>query len=720
MFWPTPQDYREAIQNPHICFQDPELQSGLPELDRLGLPRPISGSFASVYRIKCGQTEWAIRCFTNNVKDQKDRYDAISSHLNSVNLPYMVPFEYLSEGIKINGTWFPIVKMQWVEGESLLHYIQRNLIHTDILRSLAAKWLKMINELQQAKLAHGDLQHGNILIRNEEIVLIDYDGMFVPNLSGKESNEIGHRNYQHPERSKEHFGPYIDNFSAWVILISIVAVCEDASLWTSLEAGEAEESLIFRQRDFVAPGESRAWELMHQVQDKKLLSLVNSFRDVLSLEVPKVPRPPNPEARVLTVQLTAAAVSATVSTFASKLGVVRTAIKNWFAKPQASDPGESSPSWVHDYLVTEEVHNEPPPTYRYVTERSVSLAVLIATMVTATFFYESALVIVLVGLGVETAFLSWRYRKLPLFKEKRIAYEKISCLQNEVTALTSELNKINFVKKMVQQMEEEKIHDLVRRQKEVSELEKQEKGEVEKELRIHVGEIVGEKQSLDRDERAELARALVSYQKAWLEEQLMKHRISHENIPEIDEEIKRRLRAVGIRTLADFLDINIFQSYGRKRIEKVYMILKNGGSVHIEMSASEAKALVEWRNKTERKYKTKAPQTIPHNDIATIKAKFHDKVATLDQVEQGYKARAQHLIARIRQKFSPEQDLLMKEEETTRNKLNNELHQMDKEIADINKNLLGKQWEIHHLKKSMDSFKDVNFWGFVKRVFLFK
>jgi serine/threonine protein kinase len=194
MFWPTPQDYREAIQNPQICFQDPELQSGLPELDKLGLPRPISGGFASVYKIKCGKTEWAVRCFTNNAKDQKARYDAISLHLSSVNLPYIVPFEYLSEGMKINGSWFPVVKMQWVEGESLLYYIQTNLHNVGILKRLANKWLKMINELQMANIAHGDLQHGNILIHRDEIILIDYDGMYVPGLNGMQSNEVGHRN----------------------------------------------------------------------------------------------------------------------------------------------------------------------------------------------------------------------------------------------------------------------------------------------------------------------------------------------------------------------------------------------------------------------------------------------------------------------------------------------------------------------------------------------
>ncbi|WP_052702897.1 hypothetical protein [Paenibacillus beijingensis] len=730
MFWPTPQDYREAIQHPQICFQDLELQSGLPELDKLGLPRPISGGYASVYRIKCGKTEWAVRCFTNNVKDQKVRYDAISLHLSSVNLPYIVPFEYLAEGIKINGTWFPVVKMLWVEGETLLHYIQRNLHNAEMLKSLADKWLKMIHELHMVNIAHGDLQHGNILIHREEIILIDYDGMYVPGLNGMQSNELGHRNYQHPGRNEEHFGPYIDNFSAWVILVSIWAVCADASVWNSLGAGEAEESLLFRQKDFVSPGTSRAFEFLDLVTDEKLRSLVNSFRDVMAIEVPKVPRPPNPESQVDAVHPQTASVSAV---FATKFMTCLRAFSDWQANKKRSAAVQSQPetsypvgsSWVLDYLATEAVPCKPLRTYGFVLERTVSFVGLTAMALAVTVMYGNAPVTVFVsctalGLGAQMAFLSWCYRRLPTVKKKRTASGKIKELQDAASELTSELNKINDRKQRFRQMEENKINDLLRRQREVSEREKNETEEVEKELRIHVSEIAREKQTIDQEEKTELAGALASFQKIWLEDQLMKHKISNEKIPDVDDDIKRRLRSSGIRTPADFLDINIFQSYGRKKIEKVYMILKNGGSVHVGMSPTQAKALIKWKKKMERKYRTNLPQSIHRNELMVIKTKFNDRKSILNNAEQTYKTRAQHMIANIRQTYRPEHDLLKREQDTARINLDNELTQFDKEIADINQHLVGKQWELHHLSKQLHSFKDVNFLRFLRKVFFFK
>jgi serine/threonine protein kinase len=126
----------------------------------------------------------------------------------------MVPFHFLRKGILVRGSWYPIVKMEWVNGETMDSYIKNNLRNSSALRDLAVRWLQMLSALQRASITHGDLQHGNILIINGEIKLIDYDGMYVPALAGRGSHEVGHRNYQHPRRTEHHFGANVDNFSA--------------------------------------------------------------------------------------------------------------------------------------------------------------------------------------------------------------------------------------------------------------------------------------------------------------------------------------------------------------------------------------------------------------------------------------------------------------------------------------------------------------------------
>lgn len=287
MAWPTPQDYNEAVQNPAFNFADAELKAGSPELTSLGLPRPITGGFASVYRLRCGTRDWAVRCFLRDVPDQQRRYAAISRHLASARLPYMVGFEFLPQGIKVRGQWYPILKMEWVQGEPLNVYIESRLRDPIALNALARRWMNMLQALEQACIAHGDLQHGNVLVTNGDLKLIDYDGMFVPALAGQTSNELGHRNYQHPRRGASDFGLFLDHFSAWVVYVSLVALSAEPDLWTQFKAGD--ESLLFRQEDFDRPQASAALALLAQHPQARVRALAIHFQSLLARSLPDIP-----------------------------------------------------------------------------------------------------------------------------------------------------------------------------------------------------------------------------------------------------------------------------------------------------------------------------------------------------------------------------------------------------------------------------------------------
>jgi len=139
MSWPPPQDYNEAIQNPQLNFTDPELRAGVPEMTPLGLPRAITGGFASVYRLRCGGRDWAVRCFLRAVPDQQERYAAIGRHLAAAKLPYTVGFAFQPGGIKVGGRAYPLLKMEWVDGEPLERWIEDHLGDPAALRALAER-----------------------------------------------------------------------------------------------------------------------------------------------------------------------------------------------------------------------------------------------------------------------------------------------------------------------------------------------------------------------------------------------------------------------------------------------------------------------------------------------------------------------------------------------------------------------------------------------------
>ena len=288
VFWPSPQDYCEALQCPQESLSCPDLKAGEPELDNLGLPRPISGAFASVYKVVTASAERAVRCFLLKREDQYERYRLISAHLNSNPLPYTVDFDYLAEGIKVANSWFPIVDMDWVQGETLDQYLRTHYRDTAIVKEICNEFVKMMAALRRACIAHGDLQHGNILVMPDRTLkLVDYDGMFVPSMSGMQSCELGHRNYQHPKRTSAHFDANLDNFSALTIFVTLKAIEADPRLVERLDA--LNECSLFRAGDFNDPLASKAFHLLERHKNEELGKLSRLIRQYLDTDPCAVP-----------------------------------------------------------------------------------------------------------------------------------------------------------------------------------------------------------------------------------------------------------------------------------------------------------------------------------------------------------------------------------------------------------------------------------------------
>lgn len=276
VFWPSPQDYSEAMQNPEAAFEDPELRNASVVTDALGLPRPILGGFASVYHLQTPARNFAVRCFLHRIPDQQTRYALISDFLSRMSLDCIVSFHYIERGIKIRGSWFPVLKMEWVEGDTLDRYIEKNLDNPKRLEDLTAKFETMCCDLKSSGIAHGDLQHGNILVTSDgQLRIVDYDGMFVPTMQGLLCTEQGHRNYQHPRRSTIQFNRSLDDFSILVISLSLSMLTRDPTLYAKLNA---DDSLLLKSLDFAESQNSSAFELLESHADQEVGRLARLLR----------------------------------------------------------------------------------------------------------------------------------------------------------------------------------------------------------------------------------------------------------------------------------------------------------------------------------------------------------------------------------------------------------------------------------------------------------
>lgn len=290
MSWPTPQEYNEAIQTPAISFSDPDLRKGEVALTPIGIPKAMTGAFASVYKLNTANGDWAVRCFLNNRPEQKERYEKISQHVLMDNLKYTVEFHYLEEGIKVRGKWYPILKMNWITGHTFEAYLLNNYRNRAKVLELKEEFANMAFGLDEAGMAHGDLQHGNMMVAESnqiDLKLIDYDAIFVPTLLGKNSLEIGHPNYQHPLRSETNYDTTVDNFSCWLIDHSLEMISIDPDLFTDFAGGD--ECILFRQKDLVSPEDSRVFNTLLNHSSERVQELTTTIIRMLWARPEMVP-----------------------------------------------------------------------------------------------------------------------------------------------------------------------------------------------------------------------------------------------------------------------------------------------------------------------------------------------------------------------------------------------------------------------------------------------
>ena len=332
---PRAADYLEALQFPEGCFSDPDLASARPDLTALGLPKATSGNVAVVFRMtgESGRA-WAVRCFVRAFDDLGRRYQAMVPRLRAAPGSWAVDVDYRPRGIRIGDEWHPIVKMAWSEAVPLVPWVEAHLWDSAALSYVATRFASLAEELRRAGIAHGDLQHGNILVApGGDLRLVDYDGMWVPELAGLPGNELGHRNYAHPQRTRDDFGPAMDGFPSWVVYASLAALSIDPLLWGRLDGGD--ECLLFRAADFTDSTHSDALDCLETGGDPRLIALADvlrrqAARPVAEVEPLSLAVAPPP---ALTAAATGAASLAELRERQRLLAVLRTA-----DEPAAPEP----------------------------------------------------------------------------------------------------------------------------------------------------------------------------------------------------------------------------------------------------------------------------------------------------------------------------------------------------------------------------------------------
>ncbi|WP_327145235.1 hypothetical protein [Nocardia sp. NBC_01327] len=273
---PSLLNYQLALQDPRTAFRNVDvLRGGTTVLNAQGMPSVASGGFAATFAVhSVDGHRFAVRCFHKQGHDDRrlrERYEHIHRFVTThPQLRFLIGAVYQADGIVVNGTGFPMVWMRWAAGEMLGVWIEdwiedpgRDPAAIETVRIAIAN---AVVALRAAGAAHGDLQHGNIVVGEDfSITLIDYDGMYLDAFRGTplQAIEQGHRNYQHPGRGGR-FDRGIDTFAAAVVDVSLRALRYQPSLWDDF--GGTGENLIFTARDFIDPENSPVFAALARIR----------------------------------------------------------------------------------------------------------------------------------------------------------------------------------------------------------------------------------------------------------------------------------------------------------------------------------------------------------------------------------------------------------------------------------------------------------------------
>ena len=280
MQYPLISEYVKAIQDAGDNLD--KLAHLTPVLDDHGEPYRSSGAFAVVFKMQDKSTGkyYALKCFTEEQEGRADAYRQIADELDMVDSSYITSVKYMEKELFVDSQCeedeFPVLLMDWVDGETMEAYIAANYHNQSAMSMLCYRFGKMAAWLRSQSFAHGDVKPDNIIVRPDgSLTLVDYDGMFVPSMKGSQSPTIGTRDFSHPLRTVDDFDETIDDFSLASIALSLKAISMKSTL---LDTYGASDRLLFSENDYRNPSNSKVISALQELMcDKDFCTLYSLF-----------------------------------------------------------------------------------------------------------------------------------------------------------------------------------------------------------------------------------------------------------------------------------------------------------------------------------------------------------------------------------------------------------------------------------------------------------
>ncbi|MFI1917923.1 AarF/UbiB family protein [Nocardia sp. NPDC020380] len=517
--------------------------------------------------------------------DQQARYRAISEKLAALSAaelsqPWKIGFEYLPDAVLVGASRYPVLKMEWAQGTTLAAWLDVHHRDSRAVDRVAERFAELISDLAVYGIAHGDLQHGNLLVADDDTLrLLDYDGMFVPALAGLGGTERGHRNYQSPQRGDFDFDATLDRFSSWVIYLALKAVAIDPDLWERLHEPQG-EYLLLREADFEDPSISQRFPALLSHSDGRIRRLAEEVRLLVG-------RP------LMTLPALATAMAETPLP----------------APPDGGAGGNGLPRWMAGHVapvallprieVPAALDGKPGFSGRRTADVLVLLLLLLTLLIPVACLNFGAPVAIAAGpiLAAALAMSAARRSRVELVALRHYVRD-LEVHRRGIVDTADAAGAVQRDRALLDASEQQQLahlnglRDQLRRQYD------KERAEIERHRVMASAGLDRRIDALGQALQDALAAALLEEQREFVQRELATFSLSGAAIAGIGRGIAAELAEHGIRTAADFTRIRLRHGVGGDTAVTTTFFLPNGRSVHIRgIGEATANALMEWRDR---------------------------------------------------------------------------------------------------------------------------
>lgn len=332
-----------------------------------------SGSNAVIFKVSTHGKKFAMKCYTKTARSREKHYRAIENNPALLNFEEINEFKYLDNEIYVyddfgQGSFLPVILSEWIEGRSLGSWLKEKCHMEDriALSEIAEKFTELGLRLLNQEWAHGDLKPDNIIITAEtQIRLIDYDNVFVPELVGMNSPELGTPGFQHPARNAKFYNRHLDDYSIALITTALWALAEfpewydpdeDILLFDSKEAVNSTCETVRRIKEhWIETGQTTLYRLANLLSSPapEIPGLSKSLELILenSKQIPTTPENGKPEIyrenglygyRIPGGRKLTEPIYDDAEAFSEGVGLVRIGKKNYYIGPDGKKRTDAS------------------------------------------------------------------------------------------------------------------------------------------------------------------------------------------------------------------------------------------------------------------------------------------------------------------------------------------------------------------------------------------